>query len=419
MTSGDSWARSLHFASYFVEAGAKMLSRVRVLFSKKERGVGELERGCCPFWRRLPCFRRKIHPAPPSFAGSSTETQGLLAVTTNTSYSTWVSDVMRCSLSTSMDSSLGSVNVPSDQGWVIDWFMTKRRRRQQVRSEQDILCFLLDIVTCCKDVQDSGEANLGVPYSKTQLVAAVLDVMEELDQHQNPAKLLSWIIGALYNLSRIKPSTPREIETRLLDLALQAVINLEEPEDDPDGQALFKSIRASLQDLLQGLWEEEPNITHLLSILDHLRVWLCSPKDQERAWAMETVAAFLRSATSLPDCHLSKQLLQLRRLLAAIGICVRDANEEVSRNARESLRHLCPLLPSRKGKETLERQGTKSVAYMSYLEDQFCQAAYYTAGMEEDAHTWTQISCCQEGQCNSGSYPEKEAHDTNKLDHFN
>ncbi|KAJ7304173.1 hypothetical protein JRQ81_011703 [Phrynocephalus forsythii] len=42
------------------------------------------------------------------------------------------------------------------------------------------------------------------------------------------------------------------------------------------------------------------------------------------------MAALLRNATPLPDCH------------------------EVSRKARETLRHLCPLLPSRKGDLIIE-----------------------------------------------------------------
>uniref|UniRef100_A0ABM5ERX1 Phospholipase A2 inhibitor and Ly6/PLAUR domain-containing protein-like n=1 Tax=Pogona vitticeps TaxID=103695 RepID=A0ABM5ERX1_9SAUR len=52
-----------------------------------------------------------------------------------------------------------------------------------------------------------------------------------------------------------------------------------------------------------------------------------------------------------------------------------------------------------------------SLSFKSCLDHQFCQAGSYTASVEEDVHIRTQITCCQEDQCNSGALqspdPEK------------
>ncbi|KAJ7309527.1 hypothetical protein JRQ81_007574 [Phrynocephalus forsythii] len=252
-----------------------------------------------------------------------------------------------------MSSSVRSATASSVPHQVIDWFLRRRRKRMQMISLTAKIHFMLDVVICCQDALERGEDHLGVLYPKTAILRVVLEVMKELDQLQNPENL-SLVIRAIYYLSQIKPSTPRDMETHLLDLVLQAISKLEEPEDDPAGQASYNNMRADLPHLLQGLWEEEPSSAHLLSILNHLRVWIHSPKGQERAWAMETMAAFLRNSTALPDFHLPELVLQLKGLLTDIGICVTDAKEEVRPYAREILRHLCPLLPSRKEEILIE-----------------------------------------------------------------
>ncbi|KAJ7309757.1 hypothetical protein JRQ81_007822 [Phrynocephalus forsythii] len=376
-TSGGRGPESLHFASYFVEAGVKMLSKVRQFFTRKERGVGEEKRGYCPFWRRLPCFRRKIHPAGvrvqssteglstavltlavgeslhPSSAGSSSLMQGLFKRTRNTSYST---QMRRCSLPPYMSPSVRSAIAfaSCEPGSAIDWFLRRRLRRMQVIPMTDKIYFMHDVVVCCQDALDRGKDHLGVLYPKTAILGVVLEVMCELVQLQNTENLLFWVIRAIYYLSQIKPSTPRDMETYLLDLVLQAISKLGEPEDDPVRQASYNIMSADLPHLLQGLWEEEPSSAHLLSILNHLRVWIYSPKGQERVWAMETMAAFLRNSTPLPDFHLPELVLQLKGLLIDIGICVTDTKEEVRTYAREILRHLRPLLPSRREEILIE-----------------------------------------------------------------
>nr|XP_020634597.1 phospholipase A2 inhibitor and Ly6/PLAUR domain-containing protein-like [Pogona vitticeps] len=44
-----------------------------------------------------------------------------------------------------------------------------------------------------------------------------------------------------------------------------------------------------------------------------------------------------------------------------------------------------------------------SLSFKSCLDHRFCQAGFYTASVEEDVPIQTQITCCQEDQCNRGA----------------
>uniref|UniRef100_A0ABM5ERW1 MROH2B-like HEAT-repeats domain-containing protein n=1 Tax=Pogona vitticeps TaxID=103695 RepID=A0ABM5ERW1_9SAUR len=174
---------------------------------------------------------------------------------------------MRCSLTASMCSSLDSSDIYDLPGWVIELAMASRRQ-QVVLDEQLAIRFFKDIKTCTMDSLAANRDQLAVPYTKAELVAAVVELMEEQLLESTPSDLLPWAMVALYQLSKMQPRTPKDLEARFLRLALCALVILEEPSQDPEGEEAFRNTIKMGEQLLRGLIEEDPSRDHLLSIVE-------------------------------------------------------------------------------------------------------------------------------------------------------
>ncbi|XP_078236109.1 uncharacterized protein LOC140702035 [Pogona vitticeps] len=259
-----------------IELAAKMFSRLRRLFQRKDQAEEERPR---KLWERLPCFRRKrkVHPA----GGQNTEGLPKAANVTKAvgerrpssrcsqeaSKHSSEDSLMRCSLTASMCSSLYSIDIYDLPGWVIELAMASRRQ-QVVLDEHLAVRFFKDIKTCTMDSLAANRDQLAVPYSKADLVAAVVELMEEQEPEPTPSDLLPWAMVALYQLSKMQPRTPKDLEARFLRLALRALVILGEPSQDPEGEEAFRNTIKMGEQLLRGLLEEDPSRDHLLSIVE-------------------------------------------------------------------------------------------------------------------------------------------------------
>uniref|UniRef100_A0ABM5ERZ5 Maestro heat-like repeat-containing protein family member 2A n=1 Tax=Pogona vitticeps TaxID=103695 RepID=A0ABM5ERZ5_9SAUR len=147
--------------------------------------------------------------------------------------------------------------------------MGNRGKRDQVQlGIQHDFYFLRCMINSCMEAQLKKEAQLDVPFSKAEMVSALVEVVE---RHQSPCKsgsILPSALTALSHLSRLKPKTPRELETRFLGLALPVLASLQELSQDREEQTFYENTTQSMQVLLQSLLQEDPTIGHLFSLLD-------------------------------------------------------------------------------------------------------------------------------------------------------
>uniref|UniRef100_A0ABM5ESD8 Maestro heat-like repeat-containing protein family member 7 n=1 Tax=Pogona vitticeps TaxID=103695 RepID=A0ABM5ESD8_9SAUR len=214
--------------------------------------------------------------------------------------------------------------------------------------------FLECLISSCVEAQRKQEAQLDVPFSKAEMVSALVEVVE---RHQSPCKpgsILPSTLTALYHLSRLKPKTPRELETRFLGLALPVLASLEDLSQDREEQTFYENTTQTWQVLLQSLLREDPTIGHLFSLLDQQQFGLQSEKGTERAWATRNITALLRRAVHMQDFKLGEEIHQVGQFVASFGILLADAEMEVGWRAQESLHMLFQLLLRQRGIKTRE-----------------------------------------------------------------
>ncbi|XP_078236100.1 maestro heat-like repeat-containing protein family member 7 [Pogona vitticeps] len=256
-----------------------------------------------------------------------------------------------CSCTSTLHPSLESLNSLG----VVQWFMDKRGKGDEVQLGIEYSFYFLEcLISSCKEAQRKKEAQLDVAFSKAEMVSALVEVVE---RHQSPCKpgsILPSALTALSHLSRLKPKTPRELETCFLRLALPVLASLQELSQDPEEQTFYENTTQTWQVLLQSLLREDPTIGHLFSLLDHFHHWLQSEKGTERAWAMQKMAALLRQAVLLRDLKLREEVHQVGQYVADLGILLADAEMEVGWWARESLHRLFQLLLRQRGINTRE-----------------------------------------------------------------
>ncbi|XP_072836087.2 maestro heat-like repeat-containing protein family member 7 [Pogona vitticeps] len=351
------------------------LSKLRKLFTVTEEAGEEGGRSIWSSWRNhLPCWRRrKIHPAKGSGAAGTSSLPTAVAVAPAVAECSAPglfansSSLLRCSLTTSTDSSLDPAVDTSRESTVhpslvslnslgvAAWFMGNRGKRDQVQlGIQHDFYFLRCMINSCMEAQLKKEAQLDVPFSKAEMVSALVEVVE---RHQSPCKpgsILPSALMALSHLSRLKPKTPRELETRFLGLALPVLASLQELSQDREEQTFYENTTQSMQVLLQSLLQEDPTIGHLFSLLDQLQFGLQSEKGTERAWATQNITALLRQAVLLRDLKLGEEVRQVGQFVANLGILLADAEMEVGWRAQESLHRLFQLLLRQRGINTRE-----------------------------------------------------------------
>ncbi|XP_039371849.1 uncharacterized protein LOC120391803 [Mauremys reevesii] len=126
------------------------------------------------------------------------------------------------------------------------------------------------------------------------------ELIENLPGPSEPGSIMPSSMAAVCSLSKLKPPLALELESRLLWALLNRMCTLGTGQDTTHCRALYNNYSQSLDLLLRGLLTETPTMEKLQHLLEHVHPSLLSNNTQERARAVQTSAALLQFATSLP-----------------------------------------------------------------------------------------------------------------------
>ncbi|XP_053143068.1 maestro heat-like repeat-containing protein family member 1 [Hemicordylus capensis] len=250
--------------------------------------------------------------------------------------------------STSYQSQLEDCKVDEDLIEIIHRHMEDREERANNQDED--VHFLAVLCACCKAAYKSGQESLDLPYTKGELLKEIVVVMEKSPVQSGPTILLLYAMAAVSCLSKIKPPTDPELESAILRFAVRGVIKVQA--GNVHKQALHKLAADNLELMLRGFLSEAPTTQHLLSLLEHINIWILSRNAQERARASKLCASLLRFSVMMPDCDNSAELPSLGHHVAKLGICIMDSRRDVSRYAREGIYRLLEVLLNHKGQSS-------------------------------------------------------------------
>ncbi|XP_074797743.1 maestro heat-like repeat-containing protein family member 7 [Natator depressus] len=148
--------------------------------------------------------------------------------------------------------------------------------------------------------------------SPAQVSGLSHELIEELPDDSPPGAILANCLIAVGNLryrdslaqfpSRhtMTPVLEPELETHLLRAALHAVFTLSMEKDPTQVQDLHRVLPDILDAMLGNLLAESPGTNRLHYILEHINYWIVSRVSRERARAIRSSMALLRSTITLP-----------------------------------------------------------------------------------------------------------------------
>ncbi|XP_043401647.1 maestro heat-like repeat-containing protein family member 1 isoform X2 [Chelonia mydas] len=126
------------------------------------------------------------------------------------------------------------------------------------------------------------------------------ELIEELPDDSPPGAILANCLIAVGNLSTMTPALEPEPETHLLRAALHAVFALSMEKDPTQAQDLHRVLPDILDAMLGNLLAESPGTNRLHYILEHINCWIVPRVSRERARALRSSMALLRSTITLP-----------------------------------------------------------------------------------------------------------------------
>ncbi|XP_034953050.2 uncharacterized protein LOC118075254, partial [Zootoca vivipara] len=227
---------------------------------------------------------------------------------------------------------------------------------QSFLDNEENISFLRALSASCLAAQKNGKDTLDLPYTKNELVEALLMVMETLPVHSVPSFLLSCSMLTVYNLSKMKPPFDPDQLSGILRLALHGIFNMETDLENPHSQALYQSSADTMETMLKSLLSEVPTTSHLLFMLEHINFWIHSHNPQERSRSVLCSTTVLRHALLLPEFNKSSELPALGHHVAQFGICITDTMEGVSNQARLTISCLYELLLHQMGLSVSEAE---------------------------------------------------------------
>ncbi|XP_065436003.1 uncharacterized protein LOC135979640 isoform X1 [Chrysemys picta bellii] len=151
--------------------------------------------------------------------------------------------------------------------------------------------------------------------------------------------------------STMTPAVEPELETHLLRAALHAVFTLDMEKDTTQVQDLPRVLPDLLDAMLGNLLAESPDTDRLQYILEHINYWIVSRVPRERARAVKSSTALLRSTITLPEFDNSAEFPRMGHHMAQLALSVSDPAKDISRQAREGVYRLYQLLLHQWGKE--------------------------------------------------------------------
>ncbi|XP_050809337.1 uncharacterized protein LOC127051293 [Gopherus flavomarginatus] len=119
-------------------------------------------------------------------------------------------------------------------------------------------------------------------------------------------------------------------------------------------QALYNSYSQSLDVLLRGQLTETPTMEKLQHLLENIHLSLLSKNTQERARAVQTSAALLQFAISLPGFDTSSDFSKAGEFVLQLGLCISHPASDISLQAKGRIYWLYWLLLQKRGLNTRE-----------------------------------------------------------------
>ncbi|XP_053904664.1 uncharacterized protein LOC128848646 [Malaclemys terrapin pileata] len=146
----------------------------------------------------------------------------------------------------------------------------------------------------------------------------IVELIEELPDNSPPGAVLANSLIAVGNLSTMTPALEPEVETHLL--------------------------RAALHAFTLGVEKDTTQV-------QHINYWIMSRVPRERARAVKSSTALLRSTITLPEFDNSAEFPRMGHHMAQLALSVSDPAKDISRQAREGVYWLYQLLLHQRGKE--------------------------------------------------------------------
>ncbi|XP_074824404.1 maestro heat-like repeat-containing protein family member 7 [Natator depressus] len=168
------------------------------------------------------------------------------------------------------------------------------------QDEAQQLAFLHAICPTCLAAHQRGQDTLEPHCCKVAVVERIVELIEELPDDSPPGTILANCLIAVGNLSTMTPALEPELETHLLRAALHAVFTLSMEKDPTQVQDLHRVLPDILDAMLGNLLAESPGTNRLHYILEHINYWIVSRVSRERARAIRSSMALLRSTITLP-----------------------------------------------------------------------------------------------------------------------
>ncbi|XP_039392050.1 uncharacterized protein LOC120404114 [Mauremys reevesii] len=119
-------------------------------------------------------------------------------------------------------------------------------------------------------------------------------------------------------------------------------------------EALHNHYSRSLDTILRSQLTETPTVEKLQHLLEHIHRSLLANNPQERARAVQTSAALLQFATSLPGFDTSSAFSKAGEFVLQLGLWISHPASNISRHARGGIYWLYWLLLRKRGLNTSE-----------------------------------------------------------------
>ncbi|CAM2105986.1 unnamed protein product [Caretta caretta] len=196
------------------------------------------------------------------------------------------------------------------------------------QDEAQQLMFLHAIHPACLAAQQRGQDTLEPQCCKAAVVERIVELIENLSDDSPPSTVLANSLIAVGILSTMKPVLEPELETHLLRAALHAIFTL-----GTQVQALHKSPQT------------QPGSTTSWSTPTSGSSRVC----QERARAIRSSTALLRSTITLPEFDNSAEFARMGHHVAQLAVFIGYPAKDISQQAREGVYWLYQLLLHQRG----------------------------------------------------------------------
>ncbi|KAJ7327301.1 hypothetical protein JRQ81_017060 [Phrynocephalus forsythii] len=216
--------------------------------------------------------------------------------------------------------------------------------------------FLIAVLMFLEAISATGKVqDIRIPM-KALLVECLIVLVEREPTHTLADTVRQDAMYIIKELSKLKPLLESEKKSILLRASFKSVLGLtslailegqvsgEKEQVARDIKGLYHQTMSSFEEMLQGLWLENPCPSELEHMMELMEPWITSTLDHERERAVETAMKLLRFIAGHFFFDLSQKFSKLAHLTAVlIGLC-NDPVPHISCCAVQGVSCLCGVL---------------------------------------------------------------------------